>query len=709
MNFRRNILQALCLLFSCLVFISLSAQKEKADSIKKLLVNANDSLKFNLLINLSEAYSNYSPRNAVQTAKDATALADQLGIDSLKARAARASGVANYSAGYYPEALIAFQSAARIYKQLGMLKEEGSVYVKMGDTYTDQGSYNEALSISLEGYKIYDSLGLKQGMAGALIVSGNVYRFMHNYNKSILDFEKAFSISKDENDLMHEASSLNNLAITYGEAGDTLKEIDYYEQSRVIFKKLGDKKGEGQTLNNIGAIYLEKPDFEKALQYFQMAEELRKEIGDKLGLSSTLTNLGTVWYLKDNYDKALEYYFQAFEIAQSIGAGEAELNICSNISETYKMKGDFEDALKFNQRYSDLKDSVYSATLSEKIADKQAQYDVAKAEGDSRANKLQTDAAQKEKKLIAIAAGVFVMLLVVVIFFLWNRAVTRKRTNITLNQQKNEIENKNTELHAANLEIELKNKDITDSIQYARRIQEAILPEVEFNATFGDTAFVLYRPKDIVSGDLYWMAQSGDYVLFAAVDCTGHGVPGAFVSIVCSNLLSQSVKEHGLIRPDEILNDVNIRLSETLRQRQDTSRVRDGMDIALCSLNKKTLHLTYAGAFNPAWIFHGKEFIELTPDKFPVGLFEEEELRKFSFKEIQLSPGDRIYVFSDGYSDQFGGQLGKKYKRSTFCDFVKNMQHESIKMQGRLLDQEHLRWKGQNEQIDDILIIGIQV
>src|ERR1041385_2680556 len=173
-------------------------------------------------------------------------------------------------------------------------------------------------------------------------------------------------------------------------------------------------------------------------------------------------------------------------------------------------------------------------------------------------------------------------------FFLWKRSVTRKKTNVKLNTQKEEIEKKNVALNEANIEIESKNKDITDSIQYARRIQEAILPEVEFNATFGKSAFVLYRPKDIVSGDFYWMAQTADHLLFAAVDCTGHGVPGAFVSIVCSNLLTQAVNEHGLTEPHDILNDVNSRLSVTLRQRLDESKVRDGMDIALCCLNTST-------------------------------------------------------------------------------------------------------------------------
>ncbi len=460
-------------------------------------------------------------------------------------------------------------------------------------------------------------------------------------------------------------------------------------------------------LNNIGTVYLEdSTKLDIASDYFLKSLDIRKQIGDKHGMAITLYNLGAVCQSQAKYDKAIDYYTRALDVAKNIGSLDLQITMYKSLSDVYALKSDYQKSLEFYKSSTELKDSVFSENLSESIAEMQAKYDVEKAEGETRAQ-------EKEKKLLTIffivGGALLLVIFLVVVFFLLNKAAIRKRTNIRLNQQKTEIENKNTELHAANLEIELKNKDITDSIQYARRIQEAILPEVEFAATFGDTAFVLYRPKDIVSGDLYWMAQSGDHLLFAAVDCTGHGVPGAFVSIVCSNLLSQSVKEHGLIRPDDILNDVNVRLSETLRQRQDTSRVRDGMDIALCCLNKKTLKLTYAGAFNPAWIFHDKTFIELMPDKFPVGLFEEEELRKFNYREIQLSKGDRIYVFSDGYSDQFGGLLGKKYKRSTFCDFVKNIQDQPMKIQGRLLDEEHLKWKGENQQIDDILVIGMEV
>ena len=204
------------------------------------------------------------------------------------------------------------------------------------------------------------------------------------------------------------------------------------------------------------------------------------------------------------------------------------------------------------------------------------------------------------------------------------------------------------------------------------------------------------------------MAKKGNNVLFAAVDCTGHGVPGAFVSIVCSNLLSQAVNEHGLIEPHDILNDVNARLSVTLRQRVDESKVRDGMDIALCVLNTATGVLNFAGAFNPAWIIRNKELIELKADKFPVGNFEDEDLRTFAHQQMQLEKGDRVYVFSDGYSDQFGGPQGKKYKRVQFISFLQRIQKHPLYEHKGLLEREHMAWRGNLEQIDDIVVMGVE-
>lgn len=269
-----------------------------------------------------------------------------------------------------------------------------------------------------------------------------------------------------------------------------------------------------------------------------------------------------------------------------------------------------------------------------------------------------------------------------------------------VNERTAEVVEKNKELDAIN-------KDITASIRYAKRIQDAILPPDEYVKAHLPNTFVLFKPKDIVSGDFYFMADKGEHVIFAAVDCTGHGVPGAFMSIVGHNLLERIVGEHGITQPSRILDELNKSLSETLRQSElEDNTVRDGMDVALCSYNRKTHVLQYAGAFNALWLVRDKELIEIKADKFPIGNTKQNENSKFKNHEVPLQKGDTVYVFSDGYCDQFGGPGGKKFKASNLRNLLLNSQHLNMDEQSELLNTTIESWRGNHEQVDDILVIG---
>ncbi|MBI3509993.1 MAG: tetratricopeptide repeat protein [Bacteroidetes bacterium] len=679
-----------------------AAQRELADSIKRVMGFSNDTSRVILLLRLSDAYSQYDLKKSIEPASEAKALSVQLGNDTLLARALQNIGHINFKMAHYDDAILNFEESIKTFKQIGLEKDAAAVLNSEADAYQSKGDFNEALNKSFDAYRICEKSNDKNGMAGSLIASAIVYSTMGNSNKAINDYEKAMTLSEEAGNLSYEATALGNLANIYGDKGDTAKALECYMKAKDIDERTGNKFALGKVMDNIGSTYEEMGQFDKAMDYLMQALAIQKQTGDEKGMAVTLANLGSTSADLGKQDQAISYMEQSYTIAKKIEASKLAMNILESTSQVYQKIGNPQKALEYYKKYSSMKDSLFNDKLSNSIAEMQAKYDVEKAENATRTEK-------KQKQLITIGAFIGGFLFLIIVFFLWNRAVVRKRTNVKLNMQKAEIENKNVKLHAANKEIELKNKDITDSIQYASRIQEAILPEVEFASTFHEKGFILYRPKDIVSGDFYWMAQTNDHLLFAAVDCTGHGVPGAFMSIVCSNLLTQSVKEHGITQPNEILNDVNIRLSETLRQRQDESRVRDGMDIALCCIHKHSNKLEFAGAYNPVFIFRGKEFIELSPDKFPVGLFVEEELKKFTHKEYALQKGDRLYIASDGYSDQFGGELGKKYKRSSFVDYLSKIQTEPFVTHRRLLEKEHLSWKGNFEQIDDVLVMGMEV
>jgi serine phosphatase RsbU (regulator of sigma subunit) len=271
----------------------------------------------------------------------------------------------------------------------------------------------------------------------------------------------------------------------------------------------------------------------------------------------------------------------------------------------------------------------------------------------------------------------------------------------------NKVLERTQEIHLQKELLEVKNKEVTDSINYAKRLQHAILPDFEeMYAALGDS-FLLYKPKDIVSGDFYWMFEDGDTLLVATVDCTGHGVPGAMVSVVGANNLERCVREFKLRKPSEILE----KLSDLVELTFATEHydVRDGMDIALVNLNRKTGELQYCGAHNPLWVIpaHADEILETKADKQPIGKYEYR--KPFTNHTFQMNTGDTVYLFSDGYADQFGGPLGKKFKYSTLKKLLLDNCRKSMQEQHDILDATFETWRGTLEQNDDVCMIAFRI
>ena len=272
-----------------------------------------------------------------------------------------------------------------------------------------------------------------------------------------------------------------------------------------------------------------------------------------------------------------------------------------------------------------------------------------------------------------------------------------------------EVVRQKEEIETQNQELEVLYKHVTDSIKYAKRIQEAILPPDRMIKRILPNSFVLYKPKDIVSGDFYWMDEKNGKTMFAAVDCTGHGVPGAFMSIVGYNLLKHVVNENDFTTPSLILDKLNDGVSETLHHGHEESQAKDGMDISYCTIDFKTLELEYAGAYNPLYIIRNKELIQTKADKFPIGLFVGDKKRKFQNHKIQLQKGDCLYTFSDGYADQFGGPNGKKFMANQFRELLLEISDKPITTQKEILNKTIENWRGQLDQVDDILVIGLKI
>ncbi len=282
------------------------------------------------------------------------------------------------------------------------------------------------------------------------------------------------------------------------------------------------------------------------------------------------------------------------------------------------------------------------------------------------------------------------------------RSLEKKVTERTeeVVRQKEEIEGKNEEL-------EILYKQVTDSIHYAKRIQEAILPSQNYIDEVLPNSFVLYKPKDIVSGDFYWIVKKNNLVYFAAVDCTGHGVPGAFMSLVGHNILKDIINHTDIIKPSEIMDLLREGVINTLNADNSGKDTKDGMDMTLCCINYNTLELQYAAAFNPLYIIRNGELTQHEANKFPIGKFIGEK-QNFKNNTIQLQKNDQLFIFSDGYADQFGGPKGKKFMVGNFRKLLTNASKLSLKNQKDILETTLNNWQGEQEQVDDVLVIGVK-
>ena len=293
-----------------------------------------------------------------------------------------------------------------------------------------------------------------------------------------------------------------------------------------------------------------------------------------------------------------------------------------------------------------------------------------------------------QQKTIYFGVG-FLILLLLLTFFIYKSYRDKKKNNEIITKQKEVVE----EAH----------KEIQDSIAYAKRIQSAILPPAKLVKEYLKESFILYKPKHVVAGDFYWMTRKDGKILYAAADCTGHGVPGAMVSVVCNNALNRSVREYGLTDPGQLLDKTrDIVIEEFSKSEED---VKDGMDIAICSI--EGLKLKYAGAHNPLWIIRNGEIIETKANKQPIGQFDNP--KPYTTHSFDLEKGDSIYVFSDGYVDQFGGERGKKFMAKAFRKLLLSIQDKAMEEQKTIIDDVFEAWRGKLEQIDDVCVIGVKV
>jgi tetratricopeptide (TPR) repeat protein len=537
----------------------------------------------------------------------------------------------------------------------------------IGMVYWNKGNYDKALKYYLTSLKIDEELGNQTGMASSYNNVGLIYWSQEDYDKALDNFTQVITIYSQIKDKKGMAGAYCNIGGVNYYKGKMDISIAFFKKALMLYEEVNYKPGMSTTCVNIADVLIEQKKYEEALEYTTRSLKIEEEIGNKAQMCYAYMSIAKNYYVRNIYPKAIENFNYAIAIAKEINALKQLSESYLAISEVYQKMNNYKDAFEYHQKYTDVKDSILNKESSAQIAEMDAKYnndkknkEIELLKKEKEIQSITRDAERSKSAFIRnslIGGCAFVFLIALL---LYNRNQVKQKANLALEAKNENIHEQKEQIELQNLELGIKNKEITDSIKYAKRLQEAILPPNALVKRLLPDSFILYKPKDIVSGDFYYVEEWGGKTFVAAVDCTGHGVPGAFMSIVGYNLLNQALNVYGLEKPFLILNDLNKNISKMLHQLEEDSTVKDGMDICLISIDREKMLLEYAGAFNPLWIIRNKELIELKADKFPVGAFLGEAMKSFTHNEFPLEKGDMVYLFTDGYADQFGGPSGKK-------------------------------------------------
>jgi serine phosphatase RsbU (regulator of sigma subunit) len=540
---------------------------------------------------------------------------------------------------------------------------------------------------------------------------GALYKVLEEYDKSKAYIFRTLKHKHKIGDLEGVASSMANLGALY-------RHLNMLDSATYCFRyvlSMDSTKIKGSNIAsaylNLGVDFRNTEEFDSAIYYNELAAKIYEQRGETSMLSAAILNIGGAYAHLEQFEIAEDYVLRGIELAEKAKAVMWQASGNESLAGIYRGQGKFEKALYHFQLSIEFKDSLRNEERTREIArlEVQAEYDK-KAVADSidhhvelataeaalqiSDQRLRTETAEREKeKTVRYSLYGGLGLILVFALFIFNRfQVTRKQKQI-IEEQKHKVDEKN--------------KDITDSINYAQRIQEAMLPlEANIHKAFADS-FVLYKPRDIVSGDFYWFKNFGDAIAVSVADCTGHGVPGAFMSMMGAELLNQVISDPAVQTPAHALQLIDERITQQLNKEGREQR-QDGMDMVLCVFQPQKKLMQFCGANNPLLMIRNNELTQIKPNKQGVG-GAKSDTRPFEFQEIQTQLGDCFYMFSDGYQDQFGGPKGKKFMRKRMHQLIVDNHRLPMQQQKEILEKDFTNWKGTLEQVDDVCMIGIKV
>jgi len=739
-------------LFIIAFFISFSVSAQYTPEIDSLIkvvdTQKKDTLKANNLNTISWKLKTKDFDKAVYYANTAFDLSVELKFIKGQATAKKNLGGIHYLNSKYADAYQYYSESLILFKKIGDKDGTAKVIRNLGSIFHQQGEYDKALDYFYQSLDIRKELEDKKGIAKLYNAIGLVYSAQgeEGYNDALEYYNKALKISEDLGDKTGLAASYNRIANIYTRYTNPKYDeaLSFSLKVLELGEEVGDNRLLAQANQTIGQIYMQKGEGKKTLQFYMNAVKIWEKEGNKFGISTTYNAISNYYLNIEDFDKAEEYALKSLKLATEIKAPILEKTACEYLGKIYGEKNDINKAFAYTVKYFNLKDSLQSEEMANAITTLSMQNEF---NSQIQAQKLESEKREIEHKAKEKRARILMFVFLAGLIFMVIFAINIFRSLRNKQRANKLLEEKNAEINAQKNEIQKQHdvvvhqkEEILASISYAEKIQKAVLPSMEYADQIFNDYFILFKPRDIVSGDFYWIKQIRHFTAVVAADCTGHGVPGAFMSMLGGSFLNALVTSRSLDSTADILNKLRHNIKKALHQKGDSGEQKDGMDLALYIIDNKKNTLQFSGAYNPLIIVRNKKeedleaeilenkkyktlsnpeypnktLIELKADRQPIGIYIKE--KDFTNTTLKLENGDKLYTFSDGFVDQFGGEKGQKYKSKNFKNLLLSIYENSMKAQKQILEDtfknwiSHLKDNGQPyEQIDDIIIIGIKI
>lgn len=738
------------------------------DSLKKASnITTNDTLRIYLWNEIAGYYKNINPDTTLLIYNEVLKHVNEKLLNfnisqyllikkyyNYKALLLRDIGGVYYDLGKYEEYIKSLTKSLEIEISFNNQKGIALCYNEFGHYYNIQDKNNKALEYYLMALKIGEKLKNNQLISMFISNIAHIYDKQNKYNEALAYYFKSLEIEKSGSRFEEIALRLVFIGNLYVKKEQNDSAIVYFNEALKIGKQKNIDEILAITYNSLGNVSNNIGKHNDAIIYYLQSLNIIEKTKNKRKLATLFHNIATTFYKisiqnhsKSSLFKAIDYGKNAYKYGLELKSLYLQKKSALTLSNIYKQLGEYKQSLYYSNIQNTIADSMYNEEVS-KTYDIEVKYknekNILEIEKLNKEKTIQNKEIElqrlksKKQKIINIYSIIVIVIIGVFLAIIIKRLIITRKHKTIIEHNKRLVEEKNLQLNLQNQEIiqqrdlvTLQKKEIeeylrnqTSSINYALRIQQALFPSLAILNNLCKNYFLIYKPKDIVSGDFYWFTTYKNYNVFCVADCTGHGVPGAFMSFLGITFLNEIIHKQGITESNKILDMLRANIISALKQENENSYEKSGMDISVCVIDENTNIMQYSGAYNPCWLIPNNDYynerivnvanydiesntmIKIKADRMPVAIHK--KMQNFGSNEIQLYPGDKIYLMTDGFQDQFGGEDNQKFSSKALSKLIIENSTLTMEKQKQILENTLEKWKGSFHQIDDICILGIE-